>query len=560
MELKQYRFPRGELICYEQQENFVSGEAYVLVMGSLAAPGVLKPCDHALRARISRDGVEAFRFNESDLREKKTDRDLYWVISDEGDGTVSLWSPALRRYVNLGDQSLTLSRKKQRLTLSRNGALLRFSVCINGTEYFLRAAYRSEAKHGLVFTVGTANASSSFAILSRVHGISKAPKGTPRLTAGTFADIHIDYGIQLFRPYVRRSAIYTAKGYQRRYDLDAVIMCGDSISDNGSNPGYIYGGAMQGKWGYDRFVKTRNLLHSALQESFRNPENKKHVFHLSGNHEYQVGDRQPEGKRFNSAYYVDLLPSDLMYPLYQKMDVDLGCDENLLCYEYRVKGIPFLVLNTPAYPLIEGKAVPERSTPAHTMEQAEWLQARLSEIEAELGQNAVIFVSSHYPFHPNSFGEVNAQVFLKMEGLLNRYPNLFYFYGHHHGGNQHPTLRETRENLASHTPVAFDGDVHPVESYDRARLRSDVIRALGFCDNYGGSMSYYKNDYFANDGKKKPTYLTHIEVPFFQGLAVQVYEDRVVLTMNNFGTKKGVSDHLPDSSYSLKPLVRMLKK
>ena len=35
MELKQYRFPRGELICYEQQENFVSGEAYVLVMGSL---------------------------------------------------------------------------------------------------------------------------------------------------------------------------------------------------------------------------------------------------------------------------------------------------------------------------------------------------------------------------------------------------------------------------------------------------------------------------------------------------------------------------------------------
>ena len=114
MELKQYRFPRGELICYEQQENFVSGEAYVLVMGSLAAPGVLKPCDHALRARISRDGVEAFRFNESDLREKKTDRDLYWVISDEGDGTVSLWSPALRRYVNLGDQSLTLSRKKQR--------------------------------------------------------------------------------------------------------------------------------------------------------------------------------------------------------------------------------------------------------------------------------------------------------------------------------------------------------------------------------------------------------------------------------------------------------------
>ena len=41
---------------------------------------------------------------------------------------------------------------------------------------------------------------------------------------------------------------------------------------------------------------------------------------------------------------------------------------------------------------------------------------------------------------------------------------------------------------------------------------------------------------------------------------MQVYEDRVVLTMNNFGTKKGVSDHLPDSSYSLKPLVRMLKK
>jgi hypothetical protein len=51
-----------------------------------------------------------------------------------------------------------------------------------------------------------------------------------------------------------------------------------------------------------------------------------------------------------------------------------------------------------------------------------------------------------------------------------------------------------------------------------------------------------------------------VEVPFFQQLVAEVYEDRVVLTMQNLGTKKAVAEHLPNSSYNLKPVVIPLKK
>ncbi len=569
-----HRFPQQELLRYQHIPTFASGEKYLLIMASLTVSGAYKPDDYALRGKISRDGLEAFRFREEDLRKKQNDKDLYWIITDEGEGTVSLQSVTARKYITITDQGATLSRKKQCLTLTVNGSTLRFSVRgKDGQEYFLRCSARGEAKSGLIFTSGLSAASSSFACLKRVEGIPAKTVGKPLLTAGTFADIHVDYGIQLFRPFLRKSAMISAKKYAARYDLDAVIMCGDNISDNGSGPAYPRGGAMQGKWPYERWLKTRNLLNEALKKSFRTPENAKNIFYLTGNHEYQCGDRQPEGKTYNSAYYTDLLPADIRHPLVEKVKVGLGSDECLLCYEYRVKNIPFLVLNTPVYPLIPNHKVPERPQPAHTMQQAQWLCDRLAEIEKEQGKNAVVFVSSHYPFVPGYYNNTNGVVpsnydaFVKMEETMNTFPNLFFFFGHTHGGNHHPLFRRTAEKTQGNSPVAMnlseqDGKATLTlqDSFERGRFCSDVVLAMGYRHNYGGSMSYYHNEFFANDGRKKPSYLTHLEVPFFQGCVIEVYEDRVVLTMQNFGTKAGVKDYLPDATYNLKPLICPLKK
>lgn len=567
-----HRFPRTELLRYRHIPAYVSGEACLLVMGSLSYAGFSKPDDFALRARISRDGLEAFRFREEELRKKQNDKDLYWTVTDEGEGLVSLWSQSARKYLTITDQGVTLSRKKQLLKVTVNGTTFRFSfLAKDGTEYFLRASGRKEAESTLVFTSGTATDASSFACLERVEGLPLKPAGDVKLTVGTFADIHVDYGMQLFRPYLRKSAVKTAKGYATRADLDAVIMCGDNISDNGS--GYPRGGAVQGKWPYERWVRIRNMLHEALKKSFRNPENAKNIFHLSGNHECQCGDRQPEGQTYNSAYYTDLLPEDILHPLTEKVKVGLGSDENLLCYEYRVKNIPFLVLNTPAYPPMPNRSVAERPQPAHTLQQAEWLAQRLEAIRAEQGSNAVIFVSSHYPFSPGHYRNTagypifNYDAFLKMETLMNSFPNLFFFHGHTHGGNHHPVFRRTAEKTQGNSPVAYhliqaDGKqtLEMQDAFERGRFCSDVIISLGYRHSYGGSMTFYYNDYFANDGKRKPSYLTHLEVPFFQACLIEVYEDRVVLSMQNFGTKEGVANHLPNATYRIRPLVCPLKK
>ncbi len=568
------RFPKEELLLYRQQKTFVSGEQYCLVMGHIVAPGQPKPKDFALRAKESRDGVEAYPFYEEALRRQRTDRELLWTVTDEGEGTVSLWSDFAKRYMNLNQHGMTLSKKKQALHLQQNGELVRFGWDDGeGNRHWIRVATRAEAPYGINFTAGRDDNCTSFALAKRVFGIAATPRGEKRISVGTYADIHIDYGIQLFRPYLRKGVFQMAKGYAKNYDLDALIMCGDSISDNGSHAQYPRGGAMQGKWPYARWLKTRNLLHEALQKSFQNPKNSRNIFHLTGNHDYQVGDRQPEGQHFNSAYYTDLLPADILHPLIQKVAVDVGSDQCLLCYEYRVKNVPFLVLNTPVYPQVPGAKFPDRACPAHTLEQYAWLEARLQEIEEEQGEKALIFLSSHYPLWPNQYNQTegimapNYEAYVKINLLLNRFPNLFFFYGHAHGGDGYPAFTNSAENMEGNTPIdlayrEIDGKpaVLTQEHTERGRFRSDILETTSFHHMYAGSLSFYSNHYFANNGVKKPSLLTHLDIPMIQGCTVEVYEDRAVVTMNNFGPKAETLACLPGSTYKLKPLTVMLKK
>lgn len=567
-----HRFPKNELLRYRFAKELRSGEQYLLTMANLSPAANQKPLDYALRARPSRDGLEAYPFYETAVKAKKSDADLYWTVTEEENG-VSLYSPTAKKYLSLTDQGAWLTRKKQILTLTRNGETFCFSaVDRKGNTQYLSAKERKEAPHGMIFTAGSEGKKISFALLQRVYGVPVKPKGERRLTAGTVADIHIDYGIQLFRPYVRKTALQTALGYQRRYDLDALILCGDSISDNSSGGGksYPYLGAVQGKWPYERFLRSRNALHAGLQKAFRREECAKNVFHISGNHEYQVGDRQPRGIRYNSAYYTDLLPKDIQNPLFEDFTADLGDQQNLLCYKYEVNGYPFLMLNTPAYPQNPNSPVGERPTPAHNAVQVAWLEARLKEIEEKQGRYAVIFVSSHYPFMPYCYQDdevpENVDCYLRLSRILNRYPNLFFFYGHTHGGNLHPTFTETRENMTVNLPVDLfkaeaNGSVFVGAADDptRGKFKSDLLLADGFRENYGGSMTFYKNMYFKSDGFKTDSWLSHLNPPFFQGCAVEVYDDRVILTMQNFGPKDGLKN-LPGAKYNLKPLVCILQK
>lgn len=566
-----YRFSREELLKYRHVTPFVSGESYLLAMANLKGrdPKQGRNEDFVLRGKNCRDGLEGFLFREKTLRAKKTDRDLYWTVTDEGNGTVSLYSDTAKKYLFMDAQGARLSKKKQALQLIEDGDFYRFAVTEGDKTFYLRASGHTESPDGLIFTSGTAVASSTFACLKRIRGISAKPSGEKKLTVGSISDPHIDYGLQLFRPYLRKSVPLSAKAYKARYDLDVMITCGDNISDNGSG-GYKYGGAMQGKWPRETFLKTQKLLHETVQGAFRDPEKAK-ILWMTGNHDTQVGDRQPEGQTFNSGNYAPYLPETVSMLTQKVDDTDLSKGEDhILCYEVRVKGVPFLVLCTPRYPLAPNAHFPDRYAPAHTMEQALWLKERLAAIEAEMGRNAVVFVSSHYPFYQWSFASEgpacpdNREAFTELYDVLNRYPNLIYFYGHVHGGDGWIALQETAQNCSGHSKVSpvrrEDGAVVGTDSLDRGYFCSDLILGTGMSHHFSGSLAFFKTTYFANDGVKVNSWLSEVEVPFFQGLVAEVYEDRVVLTMENLGSKKGVSDYLPNATYKLKPLVLPLHK
>ncbi len=567
----EYGFSKTELLKYQHIPTPVKGEEYLLAMACLKGkdPAQNRTADFALRAKRCRDGMEGFLFSEETLRRKRTDRDLYWRVYDEGDGRVSLWSNSAEKFLNLGPTGATFSRKKQILFLEPDGEFYVISARVKEEIYYLRASGHRESLHGLIFTSGRDKVSVSFAFLKRIRNRSATPQSKTELTVATMTDIHVDYGLQLFAPYLRRSVIAGANAFRRRFDIDALLTCGDNISDNGSG-GYRYGGALQGKWPRARFLKTQDRLYRAMQKSFRDPEKKKNVFLITGNHDTQVGDRQPEGKKFNSGDYARFLPETVSVLTSKIDDVDVGSDTHVLCYEARVKNIPFLMLNTPRYPLNPKAHAADRFAPGHTEEQANWVVERLNAIEREQGRNAIVFVSSHYPFWPGCYGPEskdcpdNRKAYVTLYEAFCRFPNLFFFHGHTHGGSHWTDVTHTSENCESRsfleTRQNETGAVVYGDHHDRGCFRSDLIESTGFHHLYAGSLAFYRTEYFANDGKKPNSWLCEIEVPFFQGLAVEVYDDRVVLTMQNLGTRNGVYDHIPGATYQLKPLVYLLKK
>jgi len=562
-------FPQNELLRYRPVTEPVPGKIYRISVSCLQNRTGLRYKDYALQAKVCRDGLQAILFEEEPVRKLRSESSLCWKLNEEEEGAVSLYSLQAKKYLMLDPQGARLSRNKCLLNKEANGAAFRFSAKTY-PHLYLRCTERADTPYGYVFTSATAENATSLLLLERMEGVPLLPQGKKRLTAGTVSDIHIDYNVQGKAPYLRKAVFRAARKFRKKYDLDLLLTCGDNVSDNGSHPIY-HRGVLQGKFPREKFLRIQKLLHASLQRSFRDGNREKPILWLSGNHDCQVGDRQPEGKRFNSNDYSNFLPRELLHPLRRPAPMDVGIQEELLCYEYRVKGISFLVLNTPLYPFApQNPHVPDPHRPSagHTKEQAEWLRQRLEEIEKADGRFSTVFVLSHYPFHRGSFMSPNKNcrhnydAYALLEQVLNRYPNLFWIYGHVHGTDDWISHTRSSECMESHLPIPLEGTETGIvctDSPDRGSVRSELILANGFKCAFAGSLAYFETSYFKNDGVRFRSALTELEVPFAQGLAVEVYEDRVVLTMENFGTKEGTA-LIRGGTYNLKPMIYPLIK
>lgn len=550
---------------YRPAQEAVDGKEYCISVACLQNKTGLRYKDFAMTAKNRRDGLEAVRFDRDVFCRYSSDGIFCWKWQEESEGVGTLYSEAKKKYLFLDPQGARLSTRKCLLKIEKNGGCFRFSA-VKYPQFYLRCAERNDTPFGYVFTSATAEAATSLLLSERVE-VAYSPTAEKILTAGTVSDIHVDYNLQNSAPYIRRSVFNAARYFRKKYDLDILLTCGDNISDNGSH-GVYNRGVIQGKFPRKKFLQIQKLLHTSLQRSFRRSGP---VLWLSGNHDCQVGDRQPEGKRFNSNDYSPYLPEGIFAELKRPAPMDVGIQEELLCYAYRVKGISFLVLNTPLYPIAEENPRiphPHRPSPGHTLEQAEWLKARLEEIEKEQGKNAVVFVLSHYPFHRGSFmsGSKNCKhnfdAYVLLEHTLNRYPNLFWVYGHVHGTDDWITHAYSSECMESHQDVPVDlteTGIACTDSPDRGSIRSDLTVGRGFKSVFAGSLAYFETSYFKNDGVRFRSGLTELEVPFAQGLAIEVYEDRVELRMENFGTKEGTA-LIRNGRYHPVPMIYPIEK
>ena len=153
-----------------------------------------------------------------------------------------------------------------------------------------------------------------------------------------------------------------------------------------------------------------------------------------------------------------------------------------------------------------------------------------------------------------------------MEETMNRFPNLFYFYGHDHAGDYLPAKRRTAEDMYTRSGYVYEQyndngreRLKSPDAFNRCRFNSDLVLAEGFHEAYAGRLGFYYTKFFKNNGVKAPSDLRELVTPFSQGCAVEVYDDRVVLTLQNFGTKQGTA-LLPSSTYRLDPLVCPLRR
>lgn len=118
-------FPAGELLRYRQVTTLVPGEEYVVTIGTMENFTGLRYQDYALRAKTTRDGLEALLFREEFLRKKRSDRDLLWTVTSEEDGCIALYSESAGKYLVLDGRGARLSKNKQLLKTVPNGTTFR---------------------------------------------------------------------------------------------------------------------------------------------------------------------------------------------------------------------------------------------------------------------------------------------------------------------------------------------------------------------------------------------------------------------------------------------------
>lgn len=348
-------------------------------------------------------------------------------------------------------------------------------------------------------------------------------KGTT-LSIGCLSDLHSKDGY--FNAAVAKlkpNVIKSLKQMQGKY-YDALVFGGDITSSASPSKALTYSV-------YDQILQYSDKI-------------TKNALFVCGNHDYSAGlNKYPSSKvtttegyyyNYNAAdfygYIMEkrigkLSDDDAYYDSYDNKGQNGGNGNYLLAYHYKINGFDFIGLNPHPADLL---GILQRSNYTYRQDSIDWLADKLQQI----GRDKTVFLIAHIPLASSvnlrTGKGIEENISEYMQNKLIDFPNLIWLYGHDHSDGTMLDADGNEKDVSCY--IQDDTSQRVTQYYDQAGNKS-------FVTCYMGSMSYkYAN--MTND----------INPRIYQGLDVDVYEDRIILQIVNYGSDSS-------SIGSIKPFV-----
>ena len=366
---------------------------------------------------------------------------------------------------------------------------------------------------------------------------------TPILTSFCFTDTHNCFSM-LEPPYIFRKNAQEAIDYLLKTtgQVDVVLEGGDFMSDY---PSWTSSGHLPYEY-YLGFKKMATERYAALAKGGK-------VMYVAGNHDYAQGEESTDGPGKNGSYNS----SEFYYtgPMKETLG-ELADDEKfeivgthtgekyLLAYHYVINGVDFVGLSP------DPDLIWSAQSYGFNIASLNWLKNKLNEIDPD--GIKPIFMVCHYAISQRvTSSDLNAPyidntITPTMLPILKGHHNLFYLFGHwagKHSFHTDFTVKNVMHYDVTGKILNIKGD--ETDSTAVASFEKRYFTAVwmgGFRLDHSGDHTYFNNDSpFGYGGytDHKRFFPSAATPKLAQGMYIEVFPDRVVFTMKNFGTWEG---------------------
>lgn len=320
----------------------------------------------------------------------------------------------------------------------------------------------------------------------------------PFFTVACISDLHIEFGIQNQAHPNREGVLKVCERLAKEENVQMMLVGGDIFSNDSKQ-----------SWDYSTYIKVRDRIAKDLKSATKSGR----VLYANGNHDYEVGLKNG----FNPYGFFDIMNKDIGFDSILLQRTDLKAirtyPDNLLGAYKKINGINFIIVNQP-YTGDSSFEISDRTF--------KWIESVFKKCN-----NQTTFLVCHSPLNdtqgmpgPYWLNEKDSKKFKK---LLETQNNLIYLYGHSH------SMDKTNSEFANDSFIRDDVFERMTLYNNDGTVIKDRTQPDGNVSAFMGSMSYCNNEF---DHYSR---LSEVQSPIVQALLIDVYNDKIVFRMKNYG-------------------------